>query len=47
MELRLGWEVLRKGGRALDAVEAAVAALEDDDAFDAGKLSDEHCINAY
>jgi hypothetical protein len=37
--------VLRSGGSALEAVEAAVSALEDDDAFDAGKNQDlETCI---
>ncbi len=34
-----GWEVLRNGGAALDAVEAAVRVLEDDPAFDAGRGS--------
>ncbi len=29
--------MLRRGGSALEAVEAAVSALEDDDAFDAGR----------
>ncbi len=38
-----GWEVLQKGGSALDAVEAAVKSLEDDPAFDAGRGS---CLNA-
>ena len=33
---RIGWERLRSGGPALDAVEAAVAALEDDPLFNAG-----------
>ncbi len=33
---RAGWDVLRKGGSALDAVEAAIGLMEDDDAFDAG-----------
>jgi len=33
---RAAWAVLSKGGRALDAVEAAVCALEDDPVFDAG-----------
>ncbi len=33
---RLGWEVLQAGGSALDAVEAAVRAMEDDPTFDAG-----------
>lgn len=31
-----GWEVLRRGGSALDAVETATRILEDDPAFDAG-----------
>jgi beta-aspartyl-peptidase (threonine type) len=31
-----GWSILRAGGSALDAVEAAVRALEDDPAFNAG-----------
>lgn len=32
----VGWEVLLKGGSALDAVEAAIVVMEDDPAFDAG-----------
>jgi beta-aspartyl-peptidase (threonine type) len=32
----VGYAVLAKGGSSLDAVEAAVRVLEDDDAFDAG-----------
>lgn len=32
-----GYDVLKRGGRALDAVEAAVVVLEDDPTFDAGK----------
>jgi beta-aspartyl-peptidase (threonine type) len=31
-----GWQVLKDGGTALDAVEAAIVAMEDDPAFDAG-----------
>jgi len=31
-----GWDVLCQGGSALDAVEVAVRAMEDDPAFDAG-----------
>src|SRR5688572_30293287 len=31
-----GWEILRGGGAALDAVEAATVVLEDDPLFDAG-----------
>jgi beta-aspartyl-peptidase (threonine type) len=34
-----GWRVLADGGRALDAVEAAVRALEDHPAFNAGRGS--------
>jgi len=30
------WEILRKGGTALDAVEKAVSIMEDDPTFDAG-----------
>ncbi|MEX2701693.1 MAG: isoaspartyl peptidase/L-asparaginase, partial [Candidatus Baldrarchaeota archaeon] len=35
----IGWEILRNGGSALDAVEEAVKAMEDDPTFDAGKGS--------
>jgi beta-aspartyl-peptidase (threonine type) len=38
-----GWQVLRDGGSALDAVEAAVRVLEDNPAFNAGRGS---CLNA-
>src|SRR5262245_22267387 len=34
--LAVGWAVLQAGGAALDAVEAAVRALEDAPIFDAG-----------
>ncbi len=34
--LLAGWEILRAGGSALDAVEAAVVALENDPHFNAG-----------
>ena len=34
-----GWEVLNQGGSALDAVEAAVAAMEEDPLFNAGRGS--------
>jgi beta-aspartyl-peptidase (threonine type) len=37
--LETGWDVLRNGGLALDAVEETVAAMEDDSTFDAGKGS--------
>ena len=40
---RIGYAVLRSGGSALDAVETAVAALEDDPQFNAGMGS---CLNA-
>jgi beta-aspartyl-peptidase (threonine type) len=34
--LEVGWEILSRGGAALDAVEAAIVVLEDDPVFDAG-----------
>ena len=34
-----GWQVLARGGSALDAVEAAVVSMEDNEAFDAGRGS--------
>ncbi|ABF39555.1 peptidase T2, asparaginase 2 [Candidatus Koribacter versatilis Ellin345] len=34
-----GWRVLEKGGSALDAVEEAIVAMEDDETFDAGRGS--------
>lgn len=34
-----GWKVLSRGGCALDAVEEAVAVMEDDETFDAGRGS--------
>jgi len=34
-----GWAILEAGGSAVDAVEAAVVVMEDDDAFDAGRGS--------
>lgn len=37
--LRRGWEVLNNGGASLDAVEAAVCALEDNPLFNAGRGS--------
>ncbi|MBV8206606.1 MAG: isoaspartyl peptidase/L-asparaginase [Acidobacteria bacterium] len=37
--LGAGWRVLKSGGCALDAVEAAVRSMEDDDTFDAGRGS--------
>ena len=37
--LRNGWAVLSRGGTALDAVEAALTVMEDDDTFDAGRGS--------
>ncbi|HLX12357.1 MAG TPA: isoaspartyl peptidase/L-asparaginase [Bacteroidota bacterium] len=37
--LNAGWEVLRKGGSSVDAVECAIMILEDDDTFDAGRGS--------
>jgi L-asparaginase / beta-aspartyl-peptidase len=37
--LAAGWRVLEAGGTALDAVEAAVVVMEDDETFDAGRGS--------
>jgi beta-aspartyl-peptidase (threonine type) len=37
--LAAGWQKLAKGGSAVDAVEAAVTIMEDDDTFDAGRGS--------
>jgi len=37
--LAAGWSALSRGGTAVDAVEAAVTILEDDDTFDAGRGS--------
>src|SRR5712692_12083659 len=34
--LEAGWEILERGGTALDAVEAAIVVLEDDPVFAAG-----------
>jgi beta-aspartyl-peptidase (threonine type) len=37
--LDAGWAVLERGGAAVDAVEAAVTVMEDDETFDAGRGS--------
>ena len=37
--LTAGWTQITRGGTALDAVQAAVASMEDDDTFDAGRGS--------
>jgi beta-aspartyl-peptidase (threonine type) len=37
--LKAGWAALSRGGTAVDAVEAAVTVMEDDDTFDAGRGS--------
>ncbi|MFF4734536.1 isoaspartyl peptidase/L-asparaginase family protein [Streptomyces sp. NPDC001262] len=37
--LQAGWAVLRRGGSSVDAVEAAVRVLEDDELFNAGRGS--------
>ncbi len=34
-----GWQILHRGGSALDAVEEAVVIMEDDETFDAGRGS--------
>jgi beta-aspartyl-peptidase (threonine type) len=35
--MAVGWEILNRGGCALDAVEEAVVIMEDDETFDAGR----------
>ena len=37
--LARGWQVLERGGSALDAVETAIVSMEDDETFDAGRGS--------
>lgn len=37
--LTAGWQVLERGGTALDAVEESVVIMEDDETFDAGRGS--------
>ena len=37
--LAAGWQVLERGGPALDAIEEAVVIMEDDETFDAGRGS--------
>ena len=37
--MNAGWNVLQRGGTALDAVEEAIVVLEDDETFDAGRGS--------
>jgi beta-aspartyl-peptidase (threonine type) len=37
--LDAGWDALNRGGTAIDAVEAAITVMEDDDTFDAGRGS--------
>lgn len=37
--LQVGWDLLRSGGNATDAVERAIRTLEDDGSFDAGRGS--------
>jgi beta-aspartyl-peptidase (threonine type) len=37
--LKAGWSVLTRGGTSIEAVEAAVTVMEDDDTFDAGRGS--------
>ena len=37
--LEAGWNALTRGGTAVDAVEAAITVMEDDDTFDAGRGS--------
>ena len=37
--LAAGWNVLERGGSSVDAVEAAIVVMEDDETFDAGRGS--------
>ncbi len=37
--LAAGWKVLERGGSSLDAVEAAIVVMEEDETFDAGRGS--------
>ncbi|HEY6972481.1 MAG TPA: isoaspartyl peptidase/L-asparaginase [Candidatus Angelobacter sp.] len=37
--LNIGWRLLERGGTAMDAIEAAITAMEDDETFDAGRGS--------
>jgi beta-aspartyl-peptidase (threonine type) len=37
--LAAGWRLLERGGSAIDAIEAAITAMEDDETFDAGRGS--------
>lgn len=37
--LKVGWDILSKGGSSLDAVEAAIVEMENNDVFDAGRGS--------
>ncbi len=39
LALAAGWSALERGGTSVDAVEAAVTVMEDDDTFDAGRGS--------
>ncbi|MBV9609449.1 MAG: isoaspartyl peptidase/L-asparaginase [Acidobacteria bacterium] len=34
-----GWRVLERGGKALDAIQAAIVSMEEDETFDAGRGS--------
>ena len=43
---RKGWEILERGGSAVDAVEAAVRMLEDEPTFDAGRGAVLNCAGA-
>ncbi|HLK53439.1 MAG TPA: isoaspartyl peptidase/L-asparaginase, partial [Candidatus Angelobacter sp.] len=37
--LTAGWRLLERGAAAMDAIEAAIAYMEDDETFDAGRGS--------
>lgn len=37
--LKVGWDILKSGGPAVEAVEASIVSMEDDETFDAGRGS--------
>lgn len=44
--LKIGWNILREGGSAVDAVEQTIRFLENDEAFDAGRGSHLNAVGA-
>lgn len=45
--VKSGYEFLTSGGSVLDAVEAAVMVMEDDEAFNAGINKDNHAKQEF